>query len=383
MTVPAKAPDLTRLTDLASERLGGRALAASDEFFAPAKNLVKAGDPVFIPDKYTDRGKWMDGWETRRRRGPGHDWCIVALGVPGVVYGVDVDTTHFRGNHPEACSLEACRVEDPSLRGPSADASADRTGDPATAPGRGDAMGATPTAPEVVWSEILPRTSLRPDSSNLFPNPRSQGPFSHLRLHIYPDGGVARLRVYGIPCPDWDRLLAAGGPVDLAAAAHGGLVLDCSDRAFGAPCNLLMPGRGAHMGDGWETRRRRGPGHDWCVIRLGCRGVIEAVEVDTHHFKGNYPDCCSLEVADLPAEDLRSLPVAGELEALLGAARRPVEWVEVLPQTKVEAHTLHRFEIGADLQRPCTHARFNIYPDGGVSRLRLYGRPVSETLAQP
>ncbi len=326
------------LIDLAAERLGGRALLANDEFFAPKENLLKPGRGEFIEDKYTDRGKWMDGWETRRRRVPGHDWCIIELGAPGVIHAVVVDTNHFKGNHPEACSLEACAVDSaPPLE--ELGALADR------------------------WSELLAKSPLQGHAENRF-DVRPGARVSHVRLNIFPDGGVARLRLLGVVRPAWDRLLAEGHAVDLAAAHHGGLPLACSDEFFSKPLNLIMPGRSMNMGDGWETRRRRGPGHDWVVLQLGRRGVIERIELETTHFKGNFPDSASLEACD-----------AGPDAALEPGGPSP-EWREIVPRTTLQADAQRVFRDELAFRGPVSHVRLNIYPDGGVARLRVYGRPL-------
>jgi len=334
-------PHFIEKIDLAAARLGGAVLAANDEFFAEKENLLLPAPAVFIPDRYTDRGKWMDGWETRRRRTPGHDWCVVRLGLPGVVRGVDVDTSFFRGNYPEECALEACALE----------------ADPAP-----EAMDVAP------WRELLPRSPLLGDTHNLFAMPSAasgaaEPRVTHLRLHIFPDGGVARLRAYGDVAADWARLGASGAPVDLAAVANGGLVLASSDMFFGSHQNLLMPGKSESMHDGWETKRRRGPGHDWVIIRLGTRGSVRRVEVDTSHFKGNYPDRCALELCDAEGASVEALT----------DARAP--WKTLLAEAKLEAHRLHAFEAELAAVGPATHARFRIFPDGGVARLRLWGRP--------
>jgi len=299
--------DYTELVDLASERLGGAVLWATDEFFAPKESLLKSTAPIFIPDKYVDTGKWMDGWETRRHRAPDHDWCLIRLGVPGIIRGIVVDTAHFTGNFPEKCSLEA-------------------------------------SADEQEWTELLPPSDLRGDSKNLFviDNPYR---YTHLRFRIYPDGGVARLRVHGEAVPE-----CLGGSIDLAAAENGGCVLEASDMYFGSRHNLIYPGRSIGMHDGWETRRRRGPGHDWCVIQLAAHAEIRRVEVDTLHFKGNFPESCSLETD---------------------------EFQQILAPTKLSAHTNHIFET--ELQpASASRVRFHIYPDGGVSRLRIFGSPTSQ-----
>jgi allantoicase len=331
--------DFTDLIDLAAERLGGAVLVANDEFFAPKENLLKADAPIFIEGKYTDLGKWMDGWETRRRRTHGYDWCIVRLGLPGIIRGIIVDTSFFRGNYPEHCSLEACTID-------------------------GQPTVEQLTDPAVRWTPILPQLPLEGDSKNQFPIP-SQERFTHVRFNIYPDGGVARLRIFGEVVPDWTTLNRPGREIDLAAVENGGLVLTCSDMFFGHRHNLIMPGRATNMSDGWETKRRRGPGHDWVIIKLGTRGKIERIEVDTSYFKGNFPESCSLEACDMPD---------GSIESLTEVS---LPWKSVLPRTKLQAHTRHHF--GGEIldAGDVTHVRFSIFPDGGISRLRIYGTAAS------
>jgi allantoicase len=339
-------PAFLDLIDLAAERLGASVVAANDEFFAPKEQLIAPEPPVWMEGRYTGRGKWMDGWETRRRREPGYDWCIVRLGVPGIVRGVDVDTTHFRGNCPEACAIDVCDL---------------------------DGLPARDELERADWREVLPRVTLNGDSRNLFvidAAPRA----GHLRLRIFPDGGVARLRAHGEVVTDWARLRARG-QVDLAAAEHGGVVVACSDMFFGSRHNLIMPGDARNMGEGWETRRRRGPGHDWTIVRLGAAGTIERVEVDTRHFKGNAPDACSLEGCDLqPLDGLGIVP------GQPGGRQDRDEWLrndwrELLPRTRLQPHARHDFERELRPIGQVTCVRFNIYPDGGVSRVRLFGRP--------
>lgn len=329
--------DFTEYIDLAVERLGGRVLAANDDFFAPKEDLLKAAAPVWIEGKYTDVGKWMDGWETRRRRTPGYDWCIVKLGLPGVIHGVVVDTAYFTGNYPEHCEIEACAVDgDPSV--PQLE------------------------SPATQWRSLLPKSPLTGDSRNLFPLAPSDR-VTHLRLKIYPDGGVARLRVHGEVVPDWPTLTRPGGDIDLAAVEHGGWFIVSSDMFYGSRNNLIQPGRSTGMHDGWETRRRRGPGHDWCILRLGTAGKISRIEVDTSHFKGNFPESCSFDVCTAP-RDLVDSEKLGTLP-----------WKEILSRTKLEADSLHTYEKELQESGEITHARFNIYPDGGVARLRIFGTP--------
>jgi allantoicase len=312
--------ELTALPDLAARRLGGMVLLANDEFFAPKENLLKPEPAAFDPDRYTDRGKEMDGWETRRRRVPGHDWCIVRLGVPGIVREVVVDTSFFRGNYPDRCSLEGTSVDGDGVEG-------------------------------AEWFELLPESKLEGDARNAF-EVGSPLCVTHVRLNIVPDGGVARLRVHGEPLPDLRITADAGGRADVAATVSGGVVLGASDLFFSSPHNLTAPGDSHGMHDGWETRRRRGPGHDWVAIRLAAATAIERVEVDTSNFKGNYPDTCSLD-ARLANDDGDD------------------GWTQVLAPLKLGPHG--RFVCVLEAVE-ASHVRLNIHPDGGVARLRVQGR---------
>ena len=324
--------EFINLADLASARVGGRAIAANDDFFASKANLVKPGPAIFIPGKYTSKGKWMDGWESRRRRVPGHDWCIVELGMRGIVHGVNVDTSHFTGNYPSHCSIEA--VDMPAGVKPD--------------------LHAVEGAP---WTTLLAKTALKGNGENFFAIADRRA-WTHLRLSIYPDGGVARLRVYGEVAVDWSKV--GTRVVDLALITNGGLFLAASDLHYGTRGALVMPGRATNMGDGWETRRRRGPGHDWAIVRLGHPGVISKIEIDTNHFKGNYPDRASLEGVLAPNVIVDNL--AG------------MTWATVLPETKMSANKRHYFS-GKQLQHtgPFSHVRLNMFPDGGISRLRVHG----------
>lgn len=322
------------LVNLAEERLGASVLYASDDFFAEKENLLKPQKAVFIEGEYTDRGKWMDGWESRRKRVPGHDFAIVRLGVPGAIHEVVVDTAFFKGNFPESCSLEGAVV----------------SGYP-----QPDEL----VSDQIAWTEILPRTKLKGDTENRFPI-ASRERFTHVRLHIYPDGGVARLRVLGevLAEPRW--MGRPGSTVDLAAVEHGGVVVACNDMFFGSRHNLITPNRALDMGDGWETKRSRREGPDWVIVKLAGRGQIERIVLDTAHFKGNFPESASVCVGTFgPKED----PVKAKDTA----------WTNVLPRTKLTAHTAHVFDEGLGAHGPATHARLRIWPDGGVSRMRLFG----------
>jgi allantoicase len=321
----------TDLIDLASERLGGSVVIANDEFFAPKESLLKPTPPEWREGVFTERGKWMDGWETRRRRSPGHDWAIIRLGAPGSVRGVVIDTTWFTGNYPERASIEATNVE------------------------------ATPSAEwlagsEAQWEPLLIETQLKGNTTNEF-EIEGKRRVTHLRFNIFPDGGVARLRVYGdvIPASDF---FSSVREVDLAAMESGGYVVECSDMHYGHRQNLILPGRSTHMGDGWETKRRRGPGNDWIIVRLAKRGIVERVEIDTDHFKGNAPASAMLEYAD----------VSGKFD------RDKAEWQALVAESPIQPHAWHHFQVTS--LSPATHVRLNIYPDGGIARLRLFGRAV-------
>lgn len=324
-----ESPAFTQLTDLAAERLGGKVLFATDDFFAEKENLILPTRGVFIADKYTDRGKWMDGWESRRKRTPGHDWAVIQLATSGKITGFDIDTNFFLGNHPPHASIEAVHLE-------STDGITDWE--------------------DVPWKEILPKSHLDAGSQNFF-ECESDAIFTHLRLHIYPDGGVARFRVYGEVFKNWETF-DASQEIDLVSAINGGQAIACNDMFFSAMSNLIMPGRGVNMGDGWETKRNRTPNNrDWVILKLAHKGIVNRIIVDTCHFKGNYPDSCSIEACFSP-----TTPVDA------------AEWKTLLPQQKLSADHIHEFVSELNSLGTVTHIRLNIFPDGGVSRLRLFGK---------
>lgn len=324
-------PDFVdRHANLADAQLGAHAVFATDEFFGAKARLLKTEPPVFEVGRFDAHGKWMDGWETRRRRAAGYDHCVVRLAARGVLHGVDIDTSHFTGNYPPAASLEACLSDSESADG------AD-------------------------WVEIVPRVSLGPNAHHWVAIDHPH-PVSHLRLNIFPDGGVARLRAYGSIAFDW-AALDPDELVDLGALLHGGRAVGCNDAHYGTPANMLKPGRAANMGDGWETRRRREPGFDWCVIALGHQGVLRRIEIDTNHFKGNFPARCAIHAGLAPA----GLPD----EAIVAQA---MHWPELLPPQAMQADTNHVFDSGLAELGPISHVRLDLHPDGGVSRLRLFGR---------
>lgn len=325
-------PDFARrFPNLASPIFGSRVLSASDEFFGAKERIISDASPVFVPDKYDEHGKWMDGWESRRKRDPGNDWCVIELGVNGCVRGVEIDTSYFTGNFPPGASLEACE--------PGADMS-------------------DPNA----WKPLLSRVTLKGDQRQFFAI-NNDRVWKHVRLNIFPDGGVARLRLFGEAAPDWFSLPKI---TELSALKNGGRIIAYNDAHYGNLWALLSEGRGRTMGDGWETRRRREPGHDWIIIALGARGLVEKIEIDTAHFKGNFPDSASVEGAD----------IAGGADTLIQGDA--VEWTELLARQKMQADFVHKFGA-SDIRTstPVTHVRLNIFPDGGVSRFRIFGKRAS------
>lgn len=328
--LPAK---FTKYLNLADARLGTLALSVTDDWFADVNRLFQHTAPVFRPEVFDGNGKWMDGWEARRKRHEGYDHTIIRLGVAGTIKGVDIDTSFFTGNYPPSASLEACFLE---------------SGDPDAA---------------TLWTEILPAVELQGDKHHLH-TIDSNLPYSHLRFNIYPDGGVARLRVHGVPYKNWAGS-EAGEIVDLCAALNGGRAIACSDEHYGQMGNIINPGRAAVMAEGWETARRRTPGNDWVIVALGVPGEVDSVLVDTLHYKGNYPDRVSIQAAYVKGGTDNQI----ETQSLF--------WRDLLPEQKMEMDREHHY--AAELQKlgPITHVRLNVFPDGGVSRLRLWGTPIA------
>lgn len=319
-------PDFVRLPDLASRRLAGSVVWASDEFFAEKENLILPHEPAFDPNLFGHKGKVYDGWETRRRRDEGVDQAIIRLGVPGIVEGVTVDTSWFTGNYPQAAMVEGAWIE--GYPSPSELADAD-------------------------WRPVVEQAALQGNAKNdlIATGPR---PITHARLTIIPDGGVARLRIHGTPTPD-PRFLQH--TIDLAAMENGGLVQDCSDMFYSSPANIIAPGRSAHMGEGWENARRRGPGNDFVVLKLAGEGVVEHVELDTSFYIGNAP----------AAAAIHGIASAAQLDD-------PASWVEIVPRIRLQPDCRHRFLTADTDGTPIRYLRVDVFPDGGISRLRAYGR---------
>ncbi|MGH8876534.1 MAG: allantoicase [Stackebrandtia sp.] len=323
----------TDLPDLAVRELSGAVLAANDESFAEKECLVRGPEPVFTPHSFGNKGQVYDGWETRRRRDPGHDWAMIRLGVPGLVHGVVVDTAFFKGNYPPEISIEGCTVD------------------------------GYPTVAELdaaEWFELVPRRAAAGDARNSY-QVDSRRRVTHARLNMFPDGGVARLRVHGEPVPD-PRLFAEL-PIDLAALANGGTVSSASDSFFSRPWGTIMPGNAACPADGWETGRRRDDGNDWLTLKLAGRGIVTVAELDTSHLKFNAPAAASLRGHDAES--------GADMDD-------ETSWFDLLPKTRLQPDTPHRFAV-ADA-RPATHVRLDIYPDGGMARVRLFGNLTAEAL---
>lgn len=322
MTIP---PPFTRFPDLAARLLGGAVVWATDESFAEKENLIRPGAPQHFPATFGHKGQVYDGWETRRRRSPGTDHAIVRLGAPGIVHGVLVDTAWFTGNFPPEISVEGARID-----------------------GYPDANDLG-TAAE--WFPLVPRSAVAGNTINPFEvdEPRT---VTHVRLTMHPDGGVARLRVHGIARPD--PALRPPGAMDLAAIENGGHVTDCSNLFYSSPNNLLMPGFAHVMGDGWETARRRFGAddwethNDWVEISLGTSGRVRMLELDTTCF-------------------LHNAPGSARVRGRSGDG----EWLELLPRTALRPDTRHRFPVA--VESVVTKVRLDIFPDGGMSRLRAWG----------
>src|SRR5262245_23099296 len=315
------------LVNLAEDALGAEVLWVTDDFFAAKERMLSRAEPVSRPGTFDAHGQWMDGWESRRRRDGGHDAAIIRLGLRGVIRLIDLDSRYFTGNFPPQASVEV-----------SDDADALKS--------------------EARWNTLLPKSALQGNRHNLFQIDNGDS-WKFLRVHIFPDGGIARLRVWGEVRPDWRQI--GTHRIDLLAVENGGVGLIANDQHYGQIGNLNRPGRGINMGDGWETRRRREPGHDWAIMRLGRPGTIEEVEVDTAHFRGNFPDRVSLQAALIDNVATEALEAAS------------AAWPFLLPEQRMRADHQHRFRSELAALGPVSHVRLNLHPDGGVSRLRLFG----------
>ena len=318
---------ISTLINLASPKLGSLGVKANDEFFAPLKRMLLDNEPIFIPDKYDDHGKWMDGWETKRRRVPGNDWCLIKLGSPGIIKEIDVNTKFFTGNYPPQASIEGIYSE------------------------------SEPDIDDKKWLTILEKVDLDGDKINKF-GVKKKNIINWIKVNIYPDGGIARLRLWGDVYQNWDNF-DNNKIIEISALKNCGKIISYNNAHYGDVSALLSEGRGKNMGDGWETRRRREPGNDWIIIELGKKARLEEVEVDTAFFKGNFPESCSIEGvnADGNIENIENL-----------------DWTPIISKTALKADTIHKIKIENKFKQTIfSHVRLNIFPDGGVSRFRVYG----------
>ena len=320
---------LNGLIDLAQSRLGSKIIYKTDEFFAPARRIINPWPPVFKEGVFDRNGKWMDGWETRRKRNKGHDYLILKLGRPGKIYKVDVDTSYFSGNHPSKISLEACYSKKKLPKKNSK------------------------------WTTIIKKTSTKANSHHYF-NIKSKSVFSHVKLNIFPDGGVARLRIYGLM-----NIHKRFGKktLNLTSVLNGAAPIVCNNEHFGRAENILAPGTGKNMGDGWETRRSRGKNFDWLIIKCAAPGKINKIQIDTHHFKGNYPDKCSLQAAYIDPKISN--------KSIINNSKK---WNFLLSKVKLSANKKHNFQNKLMKNKKINYIKINIFPDGGISRIRAFGK---------
>ena len=322
------------LVNLASPKMGTKILAFSDDFFGEVTRMLNDKDPIFIEDKYDNHGKWMDGWESKRRRDGGNDWAILKLGSSGIISKIEIDTSYFTGNFPPFFSLEGIYSE--------------------TEPNK-----------DSNWKSLIAKTNLIGDCKNNF-ELNLKEKFNFVRLQIFPDGGVARIRLFGEVKYNWDRFNNEE-IIELSSLKLGGSILAYNNAHYGDVSALLSEGRGKTMGDGWETRRRREPGNDWIIIKLAQKGIIEKIEIDTAHFKGNYPDRASIQAISID----KNITTKDLIES-------SENWDVILDETKLTADNIHEYEINSNSKAEATHIRLNIYPDGGVSRLRIFGKKLDD-----
>ena len=320
---------LNGLIDLAQSRLGSKIVYKTDEFFAPAKRIINPWPPIFKEGVFDKHGKWMDGWETRRKRKKGYDYLILKFGKPGKIYKIDIDTSYFSGNQPTKVSLEACSSKK-------------------KLPNKNSK-----------WIKILKKKPTKANSHHFF-NIKNKSIFTHIKLNIYPDGGIARIRIYGsmLAKKKFGKKI-----INLTSVLNGATPIACNNEHFGKAENILAPGMGKNMGDGWETRRSRGKNFDWLIIKCAAAGKISKIQIDTHHFKGNYPDKCSLQAAHLNVNISAKTIVD-----------RSKKWKLLLNKVKLHAHKKHNFQNKLMKNKKVNYIRINIFPDGGISRIRAFGR---------
>ena len=321
-----------KMMNLAEPRLGSKVIFKTDDFFASASRIINPNPPIFKEGVFDKHGKWMDGWETRRRRRKGFDYLIIKLGKPGKIFNVDIDTAHFSGNQPTHASLQACYSNKKKPNNKSR------------------------------WITILNKKKLDPNKNHNF-NIKNKSIFTHIKLNIYPDGGVARLRIFGEI--EMKNVNFGSKMINLCSMLNGASIIGCNNEHFGRAENILAPGKGKNMGDGWETKRSRGKNFDWLIIKFGYPGKINKIEIDTHHFKGNYPDSCSVQAAYISKKISNNSIV-----------RKSNKWKLLLNKTKLNANKKHSFNSKTMQKNKINFIRINIYPDGGISRIRAFGKVI-------
>ena len=312
---------MRRAIDLASDRLRGYVLASSDQACTSHVGLLGSNAP-------NSEG----GWRTRRRRDTGHDWAILRLGVPGILESLELETDDDRPTHIllEGCSApHTCPV--------------DKLKD---------------------WETLVSKSVLEDSSSHRFAITSGKR-YTHLRLSIFPDGSITRLRALGHPVPAW---MAPGGAppgsLDLAAVANGAELNDWSDSRSGVPTSLIYPGSRSDKTPGWTTRRRRQSGHEWVTIRLGAAGRVVGVTFDTEGLEGDIPAKVSLE-----GSSAEKVPAEGE-------------WQGVLPAVPALPNTEHHFSAEVEDNSDIRWVRLKLHPDGGMTRLRVWGELSPEGLVE-
>ena len=318
-----------KMINLAEPRLGSKVIFKTDDFFASAHRILKPESPIFKEDVFDKHGKWMDGWETRRRRIKGFDCLIIKLGKPGKIFNVDLDTTHFSGNQPTHASLEACYSKNKPNK-------------------------------KTKWIKILNKKKLNPNKNHNF-KINNKFTFNYIRLNIFPDGGMARIRLFGKI--DMKKVNTNEKTTNLSSVLNGASIVGCNNEHFGKAENVIAPGKGKNMGDGWETRRSRGKNFDWLIIKFGKAGIISKLEIDTHHFKGNYPDSCSIQTAAILKKVSNSYVV-----------KNSTKWKVILNKAKLKANKKHIFKSIRMNKNKVNFLKINIYPDGGISRIRVFGK---------
>ena len=317
------------LIDLAQPRLGSKVIFKTDDFFGSANRIIDSSSPVFKEGLFDKNGKWMDGWESRRKRTPGHDYLIIKLGKPGSISKVNVDTSHFNGNQPLMISIDACNSKSNNIK-------------------------------SFKWKNLVSKKKTKANSHHIFKT-SSKSVFTHIKLNIFPDGGVARLRLYGSISKENNYF--GKKTINLASLLDGASVIACNNEHFGKAENILAPGKAKNMGDGWETRRRRDKGFDWLILNSIDGEMIDKIEISTHHFKGNFPSHCSLQAAYIPIKKSSSSIVSSSNN-----------WKTLMNKTTLKANKTHTFKNTLMKKNKINFIKINIFPDGGISRFRIFGK---------